>query len=116
MPSCRLIPRTFLAGRQSGAERAVVTRRAARKAAPAALSTRTAGGYNGDDREPRPTADPLTAVLPIPLIGCDSDDQERDMPAVDVDHFGSDEDLDEAMTDAFDHQDAVDAAELDRLK
>lgn len=36
--------------------------------------------------------------------------------AMDVDHFGSDEDLDEAMTDAFDRQDAVDAAELDRLK
>ncbi|MFD9561351.1 DUF4157 domain-containing protein [Streptomyces sp. NPDC059994] len=36
--------------------------------------------------------------------------------AMDVDHFGSDEDLDEAMTDAFDRQDAVDTAELDRLK
>ncbi|PKV83222.1 uncharacterized protein DUF4157 [Streptomyces sp. TLI_146] len=36
--------------------------------------------------------------------------------AMDVDHFGSDEDLDEAMTDAFDRQDAVDSAELDRLK
>ncbi|MFC0842579.1 DUF4157 domain-containing protein [Streptomyces noboritoensis] len=36
--------------------------------------------------------------------------------AMDVDHFGSDEDLDEAMTDAFDRQEAVDTAELDRLK
>ncbi|MFD9482693.1 hypothetical protein ACFWBX_01455 [Streptomyces sp. NPDC059991] len=39
-----------------------------------------AGDYNGYDREPRPNADPLTAVLPVLLIGCDSGDQDRDMP------------------------------------